>query len=533
MLLEKIWKNIKMKTIVLPLKSKISIILLLFLTICGFLLRIYHLGSPSFWIDEAISANAAAALIKHGTPTFPSGFIYMRAILNTFFISLSFLVFGISEFSARFPSVIFGTLTIPLVYIMGVKFGNRKIGLIAAFLITFSVMEIAWSRQARMYQQLQLFYLSSLYFFFEFNFCDQERKNTSKRILNFALSVLFLISAVLSHEFGYVLILIFVPFYLIANFKKIKYKWKDFTYMKYYIGSFIFIVVLIFLFLKFMGSDFFSVISFISKDSWLPRVTYFEVYFNILETELSFFIYLAIFGAVLALRKSWMSGLLLIIGFVIPFYILSYYVLLPGTRYLYFIFPILLIFCSYFFDFLFEFTQRHSENKPAKTGLTFIAIVITSMLIIMAFSQHVFMILPDENFDLGVNAPQADFKGAYSYVRENMQNNDVLIDSRPAVSLFYMGRSDYWLAFEANGVGLGIDNLLVNNGSNEVYANAVVIKNVDMLKEVVAKNDRGWIVLDNSAWILISSDIKAYIIEELHDEASDGTIRIYSWGIKK
>ncbi len=523
----------KIKTIVLTSKSKISIILLLFLTICGFLLRIYHLGTPSFWLDEAISTNAAVALIKHGAPTFPSGFVYMRAILNTFFISLSFLIFDISEFSARFPSVIFGTLTIPLVYIMGAKFGNRKIGLIAALLITFSVMEIAWSRQARMYQQLQFFYLSSLYFFFEFNFPAQERKNTSKRILNFALSVLFFISAVLSHVFGYVLILIFIPFYLIANFKEMNNNWKDFTYIKYYIGLFIFIIVLIFFFLKLMGSDILTVISSFSKDGLLPRVEYFEVYFNILKTELSFFIYLSIFGAVLSLRKNRMSGLLLIAGFVIPFYILSYYVLLPGTRYLYFIFPILIIFCSYFFDFLFEITQKYSKNKPAKMGLTFIAIVITSVLIIMAFSQHVFITTPEDNFNLGVNAPQGDFKGAYGYVRENMQNNDVLIDSRPAVSLFYMGRSDYWLAFEANGVGLGIDNLLVNNGSNEIYANAVVIKNVDMLKEVVAKNDRGWIVLDNSAWILLSPDIKAYIIDELQGEVSDGRIRIYSWSIKR
>ena len=162
-------KYLKIKTAELSPESKISIALVLLLTICGFLLRIYHLGAPSFWMDEAISSNVAAALVKQGTPSFPSGVIYMRSILNTFFISLSFRIFSISEFSARFPSVIFGTLTIPLVYLIGVKLGNRKIALISALFITFSVMEIAWSRQARMYQQLQFFYLASVYFFYEFN----------------------------------------------------------------------------------------------------------------------------------------------------------------------------------------------------------------------------------------------------------------------------------------------------------------------------------------------------------------------------
>ena len=470
-------KYLKIKTIAMHLKSKISIVFLLFLIICGFILRIYHLGVPSFWLDEAISANAAAAMVKHGTPTFPSGSIYMTSILNTFFISLSFMILDVSEFSARFPGVIFGTLTIPLVYMMGARLGNRKIALIAALFITFSVMEIAWSRQARMYQQLQFFYLASLYFFYEFNFTDQERRDKSKRNLYLVLTILFFIGAVLSHEFGYVLILVFAPYFLIANFKEIKYrKWKDFVEMRYNIVLFIFILFLIFLFLKLLGSDLPGVISYISKEIWFQKVDYFEVYLNILTTEFSIFFYLALFGAVLSPKKNRMNGLLLIMSFIIPFYILSYHVLLPGTRYLYFIFPILLIFSSYFFDFLIELAQKYSENSSTKIRSTLIALVISSMILIMAYSPQVFMITPEEDFDLGVNAPQADFKKAYSYVKDNMHSNDVVIDSWPAVSLFYMGKSDYWLEFEAFGIGQGIDRMLVNNGSNEVYANARVLK---------------------------------------------------------
>jgi len=52
-----------------------------------------------------------------------------------------------------------------------------------------------------------------------------------------------------------------------------------------------------------------------------------------------------------------------------------------------------------------------------------------------------------------------------------------------------------------------------------------------MLKEVVAKFDRGWIVIDNTAWIRISSDIQKYINDQFQLERSDGNIMIYSWGI--
>ena len=94
---------------------------ILFLLISGFILRIYDLGIQSFWFDEAISSTAAVAFLETGTPTFPSGLVYSRAILNTFLIALSFKIFGITEFAARLPSVMFGMLTILLVYLMGSK----------------------------------------------------------------------------------------------------------------------------------------------------------------------------------------------------------------------------------------------------------------------------------------------------------------------------------------------------------------------------------------------------------------------------
>lgn len=524
-------KYLKIKTIEISQNSKISIALLLFLTICGFFLRIYHLSTQSFWIDEAISSNAAAALIQHGTPSFPSGVVYMRSILNTFLISLSFRIFDISEFSARFPSVIFGTLTIPLVYLIGNKLGNRKIALIAALFITFSVMEITWSRQARMYQQLQFFYLVSLYFFYEFNRNYQERKNKSKRNLSLVLTILSVTAAVLSHEFGYLLILVLVPWFFIVNFKEIKNNWKDLGYIISIVGFLIFILFLIFLISKFMKLDILRIISDLLINNRFGSIDYLDAYLYILTDNLSVFFYLAIIGAVLHLKKNWMSTSLLIISFVIPFYFISYYVNMPATRYLYFIFPILLIFSSYFFVFLIELAQKYSENRSTKIGSILIAFVVCSMLLIMLSSPQVFMISPQEDLDLGVNAPRADFKMAYNYIKENMHSNDVIIDTWPAVSLFYMGKSDYWLAFEAFGMGLGTNSLIVNSGSNEIYANAPVIYNLDQLKEVAAKFDRGWIVIDNTAWIRISPDIQKFINDRFQLEASNGNIMIYSWGL--
>ncbi len=73
--------------------------------------------------------------------------IYELGALNTFFIASPFKLFDINEVAAHLPSVLFGTLTILLVFFVGSKWGNRRIGIIAAFLTAISVWEIACYKQ--------------------------------------------------------------------------------------------------------------------------------------------------------------------------------------------------------------------------------------------------------------------------------------------------------------------------------------------------------------------------------------------------
>ena len=134
------------------LTPKSTFFIIFALTAIGFYFRFNNLGDRSFWFDEAVTSYAAIGLLEHGTPVLPSGVVYNRALLNTYLIALSFKTFGISEFSARIVSVIFGTLTIPLVYLLGKELG-RHTGLIAALIIAFSAFEILWAREARMYAQ--------------------------------------------------------------------------------------------------------------------------------------------------------------------------------------------------------------------------------------------------------------------------------------------------------------------------------------------------------------------------------------------
>ena len=103
-------------------------------------------------------------------------------------------------------------LMIILSYYFGKEFGNNKIGLMTAIFVTFSIWEIAWSRQARMYMQFQFFFILSLLFFYRFV--------NDINLRNFLLMSFFSLLAVLSHNLGLMLGLIYLS-YFIFDYEKL------------------------------------------------------------------------------------------------------------------------------------------------------------------------------------------------------------------------------------------------------------------------------------------------------------------------
>jgi len=69
--------------------------------------------------------------------------------ISSFFISLSRNFFSSLEYAVRFPSVIFGTLTIPLVYLLCRIMYERKAAIFSTLLLTFLPWHIYQSRDGR------------------------------------------------------------------------------------------------------------------------------------------------------------------------------------------------------------------------------------------------------------------------------------------------------------------------------------------------------------------------------------------------
>jgi mannosyltransferase len=134
--------------------------------------------NQSLWMDEAISATVAKGFTLKGIIT---SFIYSDTHPPLYYLILRIwsLLFGFSEISLRFPSLIFALLTVYLVYKVG-SLWNGKTGLYAALLMALSPLHIYYSQEARMYSLTTFLVTLSSYFLIK------------KKWAYFSLSVLFL-----------------------------------------------------------------------------------------------------------------------------------------------------------------------------------------------------------------------------------------------------------------------------------------------------------------------------------------------------
>lgn len=117
---------------------------LLALTIAGAFLRLLWLGRKSFWLDEGVSYLMATS---QGRPH--DSFWAYQALYHE--LLRLWIRLGDSEFMIRLFSVIPGVATIPVIYLLGRRLFNRRIGLYAALLLTVHVSLIQYSQEARSY----------------------------------------------------------------------------------------------------------------------------------------------------------------------------------------------------------------------------------------------------------------------------------------------------------------------------------------------------------------------------------------------
>jgi hypothetical protein len=141
------------------------------LVLVGFWIRFHHIPTePCQWDESFINSNMRG-VYDRGFPSYqlknlPA--MYLNATELVFVgPSLMYMVTDNDRYIVRFPAVVWATLTIVLLYVMGARLFTPAVGLVAAAIFALSPMIIAMSNFARYFEQLQFFCLLSLYFFWQ------------------------------------------------------------------------------------------------------------------------------------------------------------------------------------------------------------------------------------------------------------------------------------------------------------------------------------------------------------------------------
>lgn len=113
------------------------------------ILRLINLNQ-SLWLDEAINVLATKNFSLLGMITeyakadfHPPGYFIILWVWTK--------LFGINEVFVRIPSVIFGVVTIYVIYVIGQKLHSKSLGIISALLLAINPLHIYYSQEARMY----------------------------------------------------------------------------------------------------------------------------------------------------------------------------------------------------------------------------------------------------------------------------------------------------------------------------------------------------------------------------------------------
>jgi mannosyltransferase len=132
---------------------------ILVIVLLAFGLRLYAIDRQDIWGDEAfsiwLSGQPLAQVVAGGADTHPP--------LYPFLLYLWLRLAGSSPLAVRFLSAIIGTLTVPLVYVLGRFVLSGRTGLLAALLAAVSPVLVYYSQETRMYGLVTLLAAASVY----------------------------------------------------------------------------------------------------------------------------------------------------------------------------------------------------------------------------------------------------------------------------------------------------------------------------------------------------------------------------------
>jgi 4-amino-4-deoxy-L-arabinose transferase-like glycosyltransferase len=139
--------------------TKPELIVIPLLTLLAFGLRVFQLGGPSLWYDELLELDIVQGSFWDIGPQL----VRHAAMPLDYFLLYGWIQLGRQEAWIRFPALLFGTLTIPLIYKLASACFNKRVGYLAALWLALASIAVYYSQDARPYAMLMFWVLLSFW----------------------------------------------------------------------------------------------------------------------------------------------------------------------------------------------------------------------------------------------------------------------------------------------------------------------------------------------------------------------------------
>lgn len=472
-----------------------------FILAISFSLRILYLGNAPLWKTELYQSWAAKNFLQGYGFILPSGEMYFRALLtNTLPTVLSFLILGFNEFAARLPSVLLGTASIILVYILGEELLDAKYGLISSLLLGLSYWSITWSTQARMYIHLQFLYILSLFLLLKWSKENFEIKSKYLMVL-IAISVLGIHTHILFSSF-FITAIIWLSILLLNDYKLGQLNSKP-AVMKIRIIASLAIAAVTYLAiygipLWFLGYT----------PEWYTRSRG-MLYYTIWLFEYLPFVFLLVSGTILAYinRKIW----LIAVSFLAPFILQSILFEFKEPRFIFHLYASALLISALPLYYLQEYLSN-IKGIPRKTSLylIFIFVIILqspfSTLNNMSQNSH------------GMIGEQPNHRGPSNYIMEHRDENDIIVSTEPIKTQWYLN--------DRYNVNYDINHINAVNKSEKIVDSETgleIINSPEQFQNLINKGNVILISSEKNFESRVDLEIKEVIQENEYNSIEDET----------
>lgn len=483
----------------------------------GFGLRAYRLDAQNLDSDESTSLDATIGILRTGVPQALSKIWYTRSPAFHYLLALWLRCVGVSVVNARFFSVLWGTLTLFVIFILAKKITGRFwIAIAVTVILAIDPWCLSAARIIRFYQAVQCLTLLSFWLFLK-GFVDKAGKNYQQ---GFFIAITL---AMLNQEVTITLL----PTFLIGFFCFYRpFHWsKDWLIV---VGAVMSIVVVGYD-IAFFGIK--SMTSWVSLSTTTDSILKLHLLnvtgflngfffgFNRMHTIYSFFFFL---GFIYFLKQQNSKLIYLFICIFTNLIILTLLVMQIANRYAYSIYPLFIILSVYSAVCLTEFlvksyTSFISDISEQQLPLRLIASTCCILLLVLNLEPQRLI----NSYSTSIVRRNTD---VFEYLREHLQPGDVVISPVPPAATVTLGKLDYYMPIVAR-----FDTVYWHEGQViDRWGGSELITNLDQLSHVLEKAKRAWIHLDGYSLVKLDSPLA-----ELQDYAKTlGKSEIESFGTR-